>query len=101
MASMGDWQAIEVKAKMLQARIDALVQERRDLLRTDEDYAEYLDIWRESGRVGRQLSLRNFHELDDEYDRLHREWEESGYSEVYWKKHADRMAELEKLLLCA
>lgn len=95
---MGDWQAIEVKVKMIQAKINGLTQEKEATLRLDDDYAEYLDAFRDSGDGGQPLSIRRFHALAEEYEQLHQGWAETGYSEDYWKKRVCRMVELEKLL---
>jgi len=95
---MADWEKLDRAARALAGEIYVLQRQREAILRQDAEYAAYLDAFAERGE-GEPMSIRLFHKFSAEMDRIGARIQEGGDSELMWRRHGKRIAQLEKLLL--
>lgn len=94
-----DWPELERRAQEIQAQLFLLRQEKEAILRLDPEYAEYLDEFAARGE-GEPLSIRLFHTLSTEMDRINAEFAPADADhDALWAKHRERIVVLERLLL--
>jgi uncharacterized protein YydD (DUF2326 family) len=94
---------IEEELKRIDRDIRALRKEREEVLRSDEEYASYVD-WYEGYYEDLPLSIHQYYERSAELAELNKKFNDvyhRGDTEAYedcWRKNEVRLLQLERML---